>query len=205
MKLYSSIGPNPHVVRMFIAEKGLQIPVQSVDLRGGENRREPYVSTVNSRGQLPALELDDGTVLCEITAICEYLDEKHPNPPLIGSTAEERAETRMWTRRVDLYFNEPMATAFRASEGRPMFESRMRLVSAEAAVDLKAIAQDALTWLDGEIAGKTWLCGTRFTMADILLYGFVSFGAMVRQPLSPEHKHLQAWFERVQARESAKA
>ncbi|MEZ5651968.1 MAG: glutathione S-transferase family protein [Burkholderiaceae bacterium] len=205
MKLYTSIGPNPHVVRMFIAEKGLQIPIQEIDLRGGENRREPYVSSVNARGQLPALELDDGTVICEIVAICEYLDEIHPEPSLIGSTPAERAQTRMWARRVDLYFNEPMATAFRAAEGRKMFESRMRLVSADAANDLKAIAQDSLTWLDGQIAGKTWLCGERFTFADILLFGFVSFGARVNQPLAQSHTNLAAWFERVAARDSSKA
>lgn len=205
MKLYTSIGPNPHVVRMFLAEKGLEIPLQEVDLRGGENRREPYASRVNTRGQLPALELDDGTVLCEITAICEYIDEKHPEPPLIGRTPEERAQTRMWARRVDLYINEPIGTAFRASEGRKMFEPRMRLVSVEAAADLKAIARDNLGWLDKELDDKTWLCGDRFTLADILLFGFLSFGARVGQPIDPAHANVAAWFERVQARPSAKA
>ncbi len=205
MKLYTSVGPNPHVVRMFLAEKGLEIPMQEVDIRAGENRRPPYTETVNRRGQCPALELDDGSILCEITAICEYLEEIHPQPPLIGSTPWERAETRMWTRRVDLYINEPLASGFRASEGRKMFEPRMRVVSVEAAADLKAIAQDNLGWLDSELAGKTWICGDRFTLADILLFGFLNFGARVNQPIDPAHENVTAWFERVCARPSAKA
>src|ERR1700689_4895966 len=101
MLLYNSIGPNPRVVRMFMAERGIEIPKTEVDLRGGENRRPPFLAK-NPAGQSPALELDDGTVLAEITAICEYLDEIAPGPSLIGSTPKERAETRMGSRRIDL-------------------------------------------------------------------------------------------------------
>src|SRR4051794_23243726 len=98
MKLHTSIGPNPRTVKMFVAEKGLSLDTVTVDLMGGETRRDPYNSQVNRAGQTPALELDDGTCLTEITAICEYLEERHPTPPLIGATPEERAQTRMWTR-----------------------------------------------------------------------------------------------------------
>ena len=84
MKFYNSIGPNPRVVNMFMAEKGLTIPKETVDLMAGHNRQEPYLSK-NPAGQMPALELDDGTVICEILPICEYLDETHPSPPLIGT------------------------------------------------------------------------------------------------------------------------
>jgi len=101
MKLYDSVGPNPHVVRMFIAEKGIEIPTETVDIMAGANRKPDYLAK-NPGGGSPALELDDGSVLAEITAICEYLEERFPTPPLLGSTAEERAETRMWTRRIDL-------------------------------------------------------------------------------------------------------
>ena len=117
MKMYNSIGPNPRMVRMFMAEKGFEVPKVEVDLRGGENRREPYLK-VNPSGQSPALELDDGTVLAEITAICEYVDEKKKDTPsLIGDTPEERAKTRMWTRRIDLNIVEPAANGFRFAEG----------------------------------------------------------------------------------------
>jgi glutathione S-transferase len=205
MKLYNSVGPNPHVVRMFIAEKGLDVATQEVDLMGGENRKAPYTDTVNVAGQLPALELPDGQTISEITVICEYLEEKHPSPPLIGATPEERAETRMWVRRIDLNVCEPMANGFRATEGRRLFESRMKLVGAEAAADLKAIAKDRLLWLDGQFSGKQWIMGDRFSLADILLYCFLTFGARVGQPIPEEAAWVKAWYDRVAARPSASA
>jgi glutathione S-transferase len=130
MKLHTSVGPNPRVVKMFLAEKGLAVDLVTVDLRGGENRQAPYNTTVNRAGQTPALELDNGDFVTEITAICEYLEERQPAPPLIGTTAEERAATRMWTRRADLKVCEPMANGFRFAEGLPLFESRMRCLPA---------------------------------------------------------------------------
>ncbi|WOH51905.1 glutathione S-transferase [Bradyrhizobium sp. sBnM-33] len=116
MKLYDSVGPNPRIVRMFMAEKGMEMPKQTVDLRKGENREAEHLKR-NPHGQMPTLELDDGSYLSEITAICEYLEEKRPNPPLIGATPEERAECRMWTRRIDLNICEPLANGFRFGEG----------------------------------------------------------------------------------------
>lgn len=198
MKFHTSVGPNPHVVAMFIAEKGLNIETVNVDLMGGENRKAPYTEK-NPTGTTPTLELDDGTFLSEITAICEYLEEKHPSPALIGSTPEERAETRMWTRRIDLNIIEPMTNGFRYSDGLGLFQSRMRCIP-QAADDLKALAREKLTWLDGLIAGRTWIVGERFTLADILLYCFLTFGAQVGQPLDPANKNLTAWYERAKAR-----
>jgi glutathione S-transferase len=203
MKLYTSIGPNPRVVKMFMAEKGIDLPCVTIDLRGGENRRPPYLST-NPAGQTPALELDDGAVVTEITAICEYLEEVHPAPPLVGGTPRERAETRMWTRRVDLNICEPLANGFRYSQGLALFQSRMRCLP-EAADGLKAIAQDKLTWLDGLMAGKSFLAGDRLTLADILLFSFLDFAAGVGQPLNAENRNIAAWFERMKARPSAAA
>ena len=139
------------MVRMFMAEKGFDVPKVEVDLRGGENRREPYLK-VNPAGQTPALELDDGTVLAEITAICEYLDEKKKDTPsLIGDTPEERATTRMWTRRIDLNIAEPATNGFRFAEGLKMFENRIRCIP-EAADGLKATARrqaQLARWADG--------------------------------------------------------
>lgn len=203
MQLYTSVGPNPRVVKMFLAEKGLEMPFVPVDLRGGENRREPYNTEINPAGQLPALELDDGSHLTEITAICEYLEERHPDPSLIGTTAQERGQTRMWTRRVDLKVCEPMATGFRFAEGLPIFESRMRCLP-EAAPGLKAIARDGLEWLEDQFSGP-WIVGDRFTLADILLFSFLDFGARVGQPLDPAFKKLADWFARTNARPSAAA
>src|SRR6202051_4232176 len=173
MKLYDSIGPNPRIVRMFMAEKAIEMPKQAVDLRGGENRQAEHLKR-NPHGQMPTLELDDGSFLCEMTQCAENLEEKHPKPPMIGSTAEERAECRMWTRRVDLNICEPLANGYRFGEALKFFQKRIP-VAAEASPGLKKIAANRLQWLDGQIAGKDYLCGKRFTLADILLYCWLAF------------------------------
>jgi len=203
MKFYNSIGPNPRVVKMFMAEKGLAIDREEVDLMAGANRAAPYTAK-NPSGQTPALELDDGFVLAEITAICEYLDELHPAPPLIGATPRERAETRMWVRRIDLNIVEPLANGFRFAEGLPLFQNRVRCIP-QAADDLKAVAREKLAWLDGLMGDRTWIAGERFTLADVLLFAFLDFGAQVGQPLDPANANLAAWFARVKARPSAAA
>lgn len=202
VKFYTSVGPNPRVVKMFLAEKGVTLDTVEVDLRGGENRQAAYLK-VNPAGQTPALEMDNGAVLAEITAICEYLEEKHPGTPLIGTTAEERAETRMWTRRVDLKVCEPLANGFRFAEGLGMFESRT-LCRPDAAPGLKALAQDGIAWIEANMKGP-WLAGDRFTLADILLFAFLEFGGMVGQPLDPKFTRVNAWFQAVKARPSAAA
>lgn len=204
MKLHDSIGPNPRVVRMAIAEKGMTIETAKVDLMGAENRQPAYLAK-NPTGGLPSLELDDGTCIAEITAIVDYLEEVQPNPPVVGSTPAERAETRMWTRRIDLAIVEPMTTAFRAVEGRPLFASRMTLLSPEAAAELKAIAQEKLLWLDRQLAGRTWVCGDRHTLADMLLLAFVEFGASVGQPAPADATWIAEWHKRAAARPSAAA
>jgi glutathione S-transferase len=202
--LYDSVGPNPRVVRMFAAQRGIELPKVTVDLRAGENRQPPYIAK-NPAGQLPCLELDDGNVIAEITAICEYLDEKGPaGGSLIGETSEERAETRMWVRRIDLNILEPMANGFRFAEGLKMFEKRIRVMP-QAAQDMKTLAQEKLSWLDGLIAGRQYVCGDRLTLADILLFVFLDFGANVGQPLNPENKNVQAIYDRLKAMPSAAA
>ncbi len=204
MKFYNSVGPNPRVVRIFAAERGITLDKVAVDLRGGENRQPAYVAK-NPGGQLPALELDNGLVLAEITAICEYLDEITPGgTSLIGKTAEERAETRMWVRRIDLYICEPGANGFRFAEGLKMFQTRMHCIP-QAADDLKQIAQEKLTWLNALMAGKEFVCGNRLTLADILLFVFLDFFNGVGQPLNPANTNITAFYERMKARPSSSA
>jgi len=204
MKFYNSLGPNPKLVRMFAAEKGFKFPeVIEVDLLSGANRKEPYLK-VNPAGQLPALELDDGRVISETVAICEYLEEISPRPPLIGSDAAERAETRMWVRRVEWKIIQPMADGFRYAEGLPLFKNRIRTLP-EAAAGLKAVAKDGLTWLDAQMVGRDSVVPKRFTLADVALFAFLEFGATVGQPIDPALTQLSAWFERTKARPSAKA
>lgn len=203
MKLYNSLGPNPRMVRMFAAEKAIALQLAEVDLMGAENRQSAYKEK-NPAGQLPCLELDDGTHIAEVTAICEYIEETAPSPALIGTNARERAETRMWTRRVDLNIVEPLANGFRYGEGLALFKDRIPTVP-EASDGLKRVARTNLAWLDGLMGGKQYLCGNRFTMADLLLFAFLDFGAGVGQPLPGELRNIGAWFERVNARPSAAA
>ena len=203
MKFYNSVGPNPRVVRMFMEEKGISLPTEEIDLRGGENRQEAYLKK-NPFGQMPALELDDGSILTEVTAICEYLDEKYPGGDLIGTTPEDRAATRMWIRRVDLYIVEPMLNGYRYGKALKFFEPRMRVIP-QAADDLKALAKEKLALLESQMDGKQYLCGDRYSLADLFLYCMVDFASGAGQPLDPSFSQLTAWLDRVGQRPSAAA
>ena len=203
MKLFNSVGPNPKVVRMFMVELGVECESQEVDLMGGENRQEAFLE-INPNGTCPALEIDDGIILSEVTAICEYLAERKGGSSLIGDSVEDRAVTRMWTRRIDLGIIESLTSGFRYSEGLPMFKDRMQTIP-EAADGLKSIAQEKITWLDGQIAGKDYVCGERFSLADIMLFCFLEFGRQVGQPLNEANANIMAWYERVAGRASSAA
>ena len=201
MKLYTSMGPNPAVVHTFMGLKGITLPSEEIDLMAGLNRQDDFLK-VNPAGQLPALVLEDGSVVTEITAICEYLDEKFPGGDLIGKTAEDRAQTRRWVRWVDLNVCEPLANGFRFAEGLGLFENRMRCLP-EASDGLKACVQDKLEWLDGQLADKDFVAGDRFSLADVLLVCFLAFGESVGQPVNTEFKNLGAWLARANARIAA--
>jgi glutathione S-transferase len=153
---------------------------------------------------MPALELDNGSILGETVAICEYLEDKHPTPALVGTTPEEKAETRMWQRRVELNITENLYNGFRFAEGLQMFKDRMHCLP-EAAAGLKAITQERLEWLDKLMEGKTFIAGNRLTLPDIILYVALDFGAGVGQKIDPKLKNLTAWFKRMNERPSATA
>jgi glutathione S-transferase len=203
MKLYTSIGPNPRLVNMFVLEKGLTLAKVEVDIIGGENRRQPFLS-INPAGATPVLEMDDGTTLAETVAICEYLEELHPEPALIGTTPKARALTRMWMRRVDLQVVQPITAGFRGAEGLPLFKDRVRCLP-QAADDLKLTAREGLQWLEQQMDGRPYIAGEAVSLADLLLYSFVEFGAQVGQPLDREHRRLVTWYERMASRPSAAA
>jgi glutathione S-transferase len=204
MKLYDSIGPNPKLVRMFAAEKGFTFKeVQKVDIMKGENRQAPYLAK-NPAGGMPSVETDDGKVVAETIAICELLEELKPAPALIGTTPTERAETRMWVRRVEWKIIQPMTDGFRFAEGLPLFKTRM-YTAPEAAPGLKAIAQEGYKWLDAQLAGRDTIVPGRFSLADVALYALAEFGASVGQTIPAECKNVARWFEATKARPSAKA
>lgn len=204
MKLYDSIGPNPKIVRMFAAEKSFAFAeTVKVDLRGGENRKEPYLAK-NPAGGLPCVELDGGKIIAETIAICELIEETKPQPALIGANAAERAETRMWVRRVEWKIIQPITDGFRFAEGLPLFKNRVHCLP-DAAPGLKEIAQGGYKWLDGQLAGRDTIVPGRFSLADVALFCIAEFGVGVGQKLPADCANLQRWFEATKARPSAKA
>jgi glutathione S-transferase len=204
MKLIHSFGMNPRLTRMFLIEKGINdIELVGVDILAGENRREPYLSR-NPAGQTPLLELDDGTPIAETGAICEYLEERYPARPLIGTNAEERAATRMWWRRVEIGICHPMVFGFYYKEAYELFKDRVYCIP-EAAEGLKERARVGMRWLDRQLVPGEFLAGERFTVADICLYTYIDQLRTVGQPIPEECGSLREWFDIVNARPSAEA
>ncbi len=198
MKLYSSIGPNPRLVRLFAAAKGLSLPLVEVDIMAGENRQPDFLK-INPTGTTPVLELDDGTRIAETTAICEYLEELHPAPHLIGATASERALTRMWWRRVDQMIVQPMTTGFRGAEGLELFQSRVACYP-EVSDRYKQEARKGWLWLETQLAEDSrFICAGDMTVVDIVLLCFADFGELVGQPLPEECIKLQRWLATMRA------
>jgi glutathione S-transferase len=207
MKLYDALAPNPFVVRLFIRERGgLDLDVQNIDIMNLENRRLAYRTNINPRGELPALDID-GFILTEITAICEYLDEvAKGGTSLFGTTPLERAETRMWLRRMDLEIAQPVIDWFRNDPDTIDFYKGNRLPIPEARMVQKVTINQFLNLLDDQLEGKEYLCGSRFSAADIHFYGLMKIMIVQIAPwvLSPGRKNVVAYFERMDAREASK-
>ena len=180
----------------------MTIPTKTVDLMAAENRKPPYTDR-NPGGQLPALELDNGKCIGETVAIWEYLEEKHPTPALIGTTAEERAEARQWQRRIELQITEHLYNGFRYCRRRAAFQGSDAHPDPGSGArnegDRAGQAQVARQLLEG----KQYIAGNRFTVADIILYCALDFGGSVRQTIDPSLKNVNAWFKRVDSRPSA--
>lgn len=203
MKLHdAATAPNPRRVRIFIAEKGLDVPCEQVDIMNAVNRGEEFRKNVNPMGTLPVLELDDGTCIAETGAICRYFEEVHPDPPLLGVDAKDKAVVEMWNRRMELELFQPATLAFQ--QQHEFFKGRVPQVPEYATVS-KAKAEKTLAWLDGVLADRAYIAGERFTVADIVALCAVDFGRVSKIKLQPDQKHLARWHERVSARPSAKA
>ena len=206
MKLYydADPAPNPRRVRIFLAEKGLAIPLVRVALMKGEHKAPEFLLK-NSLGQLPVLELDDGSHLSESVSICRYLDELHPEPPLFGRDAAERARTDMWIRRIEFRVMMPLAmiwvnahpftAAYAASQGRKQFVEY-------GAANLPIFA-GACRWLDKELESHAFVAGERYSMADIVAQSTFDFGALIGVDLPEKCARLRDWYARVSARPSA--
>lgn len=203
MKLYdAATAPNPRRVRIFIAEKGLDVPCEQVDIMKAVNRGEEFRRNVNPMGTLPVLELDDGTCIAETGAICRYFEEVQPDPPLLGVDAKDKAVVEMWNRRMELELFQPATLAFQ--QQHEFFKGRVPQVPEYAAVS-KAKAEKTLAWLDGVLADREHIAGARFTVADIVALCAVDFGRVTKIKLQPDQKNLARWHEQISARPSAKA
>lgn len=202
MKIYnSSTAPNPRRVRVFVAEKGIQIPYEEVDLAKAVNRGEEFRKK-NPSGTVPVLELDDGTCISETVAICRYLEELHPNPPLMGVDAKDRAIVEMWQRRMELELLLPVADAFR--QRHDFFKGKIRQLPEYAELQKKN-AEDRLARLNNELANRKFIAGDRYTIADITALCAIDFGRVSKIAIQPDQTNLARWHAEVSARASAKA
>jgi glutathione S-transferase len=202
MKLYDSkLAPNPRRVRIFLAEKGVEIESVQVDIGSAENRGPEFLAR-NPLGGVPVLELDDGSHLSESVAICRYIDETHPEPPLFGSGARERAFVEMWQRHMELEVFLPIAQTFRNTHR--FFAGRIPQVAEYGEVCRKT-ALARLAWLDGVLADREFVAGDRYTIADITALCGLDFGRPSDIRVADEHKNLLRWHAAVSARPSAKA
>ena len=204
MKLYTYAGaPNPRRVHLYLAEKGLEIPSEKVDIMARANRDPTFLEKVNKLGGIPVLELDDGSHLAESVAICRYLEALHPEPPLFGTTAEEIGRIEMWSRRIELNLMRPVGMA--GVHGSPFTKAVMPNQIAEVAEQSRGQARGFQRFLDDALANADYIAGNEFTIADILALTTVDFAAgLVEIPIESELEHLMAWHERVSARPSAK-
>jgi len=202
MKLYdSAFAPNPRRVRIFLAEKGISVPTEQVDLAKAANRQPGYLAK-NPLGGIPILELDDGTVIAESVAICRYFEETQPSPPLMGTDAKDRALVEMWQRRMEFEIALPIMQVFRNTHA--FFKGRIPQVAEYGEVCRKA-AESRLRWMDEELAGRRFVAGERYSIADITLLVGIDFGRPSNIRIAPEQKNLQRWHDAVSSRPSAKA
>ena len=202
MKIYDSqTAPNPRRVRIFLAEKGIKVAYEQVDIVAAANRA-PEFRAKNPLGTLPVLELDDGTCIAESVAICRYFEELHPDPPLMGTSARDRALVEMWQRRMELELFIPITQVFRNTH--PFFAGRIPQVAEWGEVSRKH-ADATMAWLDRELAGREFIAGPRYTIADITALCAVDFGRVSKIRIAPEQTNLSRWHAAVSARPSAKA
>ena len=199
MKLYIDAGraPNPRRVRIFLAEKGITLPVETVDL-GAQAHKAAAYRAVNPMQRVPALMLDDGNVIAESIAICRYLEALHPAPPLFGEGALETAMIEMWQRRVEFHLLMVVSQAFRHLHPA-MAPLEVPQIPAWGEAN-KPRAIEFLTFLDGELRDRPYVAGAGFSVADITAVVAVDFLKPAKIALSDELAHLRRWHTQVSAR-----
>jgi len=203
MKLYDGgKAPNPRRVRVFLAEKSIEVETVPVDM-GQMGHKSDEVTALNPLQRLPVLVLDDGTVIAESVAICRYFEELHPEPPLMGTDARDRAIVEMWNRRMELHYLAAVAAAFRHTHPAMKEWEVPQLPEWGEANRPKVLA--FLEMLDRELADREFIAGDRYTIADIT--GMIAFDFMKPARIErPEHlTHVMRWHKAVASRPSAQA
>jgi glutathione S-transferase len=202
VKLHDSgPAPNPRRVRVFLAEKGVDVPTVQVDI-GNKQNREPAFLALNPLGRVPVLELDDGTCIAESVAICRYFEATNPDPPLMGVDARDAALVEMWQRRMEIEVMNNVTGCFQNTHD--YFKGRTVQVPAYGEL-CRERAGLRLAWLDEVLAEREFVAGERYTIADITAQVAIDFGRVVKIKIDPEHKNLSRWHEAVSARPSAAA
>jgi glutathione S-transferase len=202
LKLYESrAAPNPRRVRIFLAEKGIEVPIVQVDI-GKQEHLEPAFLALNPLGRLPVLELDDGSHIAESVAICRYFEGTQPDPPLMGVDAADAAVVEMWQRRMEIELMNNVTGCFRNSHD--FFKGRIPQVPEYGEV-CRGFAAERLAWLDGVLADREFIAGDRYTIADITALVAIDFGRVVDIRINPEQKNLSRWHEAVASRPGAAA
>jgi glutathione S-transferase len=202
MKLHeSTMAPNPRRVRIFLSEKGIEVPTEQVDIASAENRKPPFLAK-NPMGGVPILELDDGRYLAETVAICRYFEGLHPEPALMGVDAVDAAFVEMWNRRMELELFSNITGTFRNTHD--FFKGRITQVP-EYGEACRESAMNRLAWLDEELSGREFIAGERYTIADITALCGIDFGRVAGIGIADDQKNLKRWHETVSSRPSAKA
>ncbi len=204
MKFYDcKTAPSPRRVRIFLAEKGIDIETIQVDLGSGEQFSDEF-RQMNPDCVVPVLQLDDGSCLSEVTAICQYLEACYPEPPLLGTTAEERARVTMWNTKIEQQGLLSMADAFRNSakglSGRAVTGSKGYEQIPELAERGRQRVQQFFERLDAQLADSTYIAGPDFSIADISALVVVDFAAWIKIGVPDEAANLARWYGEVSAR-----
>jgi glutathione S-transferase len=209
MKFYDcATAPSPRRVRIFLAEKGLTMPTVQVDLRNGDQFM-PAFRALNPCCTVPVLELDSGAAITDVIAICRYLEELHPEPALMGRSAEERAIIESWLRRIEWDGLYAIQEAFRNDAAGLKGRALPGPVSLEQIPALaergRLRARHFFAWLDARLADHEFVCGPQLTIADISGMVAVDFSARAKLEPSEHLRHVQRWYRDVAMRPSAKA
>ena len=203
MKLYDAgRAPNPRRVRVFLAEKGVTVPIVAIDLARLEHKAPAYVA-VNPLQRTPALELDDGTVISESIAICRYFEELHPEPPLFGTAPLDKARIEMWQRRLEFGLLGTVAAVFRHLHPA-MAEMEVPQVAAWGETNKPRVIE-FLRFLDDELADRRFIAGDRFSVADITGLVGLDFMKPAKLSLPDELANVRRWHAELAARPSAQA